>query len=290
MGVPEESREVVRKLFRAVELASIEFEGKTYHGSMLLDRTCVVHFPSTNQSLNEAMSLVADARVVWGGPEAVRAVTSYPRLEHCEDVVFGPKYSLGVIDQATMEDSVARSEALTAFARQAVMFEQAACSSPQIIFVEAPNMDLEELGDLVENEMKKVCGRFPKRVIEEFTSSQILRARANYGLRPETSVRASTDLTYTILLERGAALREALQSRTLYVMIVNNLKEIVPLLSQKIQTIGVSIADANKRLAFSEAAALHGVARCVNPALMNIYETPWDGLLPVNRLVRWCRI
>jgi phenylacetate-coenzyme A ligase PaaK-like adenylate-forming protein len=288
--VPQESRDVVRKLFRAVELASIEFKGKTYHGSMLLERTCVVHFPSTNQSLNEFMSLVADARVVWGGPEAVRAVTSYPRLEHCEDIVFGPKYSLGVIDQATMEDTVARPEALTAFARQAVMFEQAACSSPQIIFVEAPNMDLEELGGLVENEMKKVCGRFPKRLIEQFTSSQILRVRANYGLRPETSVRASTDLTYTILLERGAALREALQSRTLYVMTINNLKEIVPLLSQKIQTIGVAIADANKRLAFSEAAALRGVARCVNPALMNIYETPWDGLFPVNRLVRWCRI
>jgi hypothetical protein len=189
-----------------------------------------------------------------------------------------------------MEDGTARSEALAAFARQTVMFEQAACSSPQIIFVESPNMDLEELGDLVEEEMKKVCGRFPKRAIEQFTSSQILRARASYGMRKETSVRASTDLTYTILLERGPFLREALQSRTLYVMIVNDLKEILPLLSQKIQTIGVAITDANKRLAFSEAAALRGVARCVNPVLMNIYETPWDGLLPVNRLVRWCRI
>ena len=173
---------MVRKLFRAVELASIEFEGTKYQGSMLLERTCVVHFPSTDQALNESMSHVADARVVWGGPEAVRAVTSYPRLEHCEDVVFGPKYSLGVIDHATMEDATARSEALAAFARQAVMFEQAACSSPQIIFVESPNMDLEELGDLVEDEMKKVCGRFPKRTIEQFTSSQILRARATYGM------------------------------------------------------------------------------------------------------------
>jgi phenylacetate-coenzyme A ligase PaaK-like adenylate-forming protein len=290
LRVPEESREVVRTLFRSVELASIEFEGKKYQGSMLLERTRVVHFPSGNQSLNESMSLVADARVVWGGSEAVRAVTSYPRLEHCEDVVFGPKYSLGVIDQATMEDGAVRSEVLAAFARQAIMFEQAACSSPQIIFVEAPNLDLEQVGDLVEKEMKKVCDRFPKRTIEQFTSSQILRMRADYGMRKETSVRASSDLTYTILLERGATLRDALQSRTLFVMIVDDLKQIVPLLSPKIQTIGVAIGDAKKRMAFSEAAALRGVARCVNPALMNIYETPWDGLLPINRLLRWCRI
>ena len=290
LRVPEESCDVVRKLFRAVELASIEFEGSKYYGSMLLERTCVVHFPSSNQGLNEAMSLAADARVVWGGPEAVRAVTSYSRLEHCEDVVFGPKFSLGVIDRATMQDSVARSKAIAGFARQTVMFEQAACSSPQIIFVEAPEMALEDLGDLFADEMAKICKRFPKQTIEQSTSCQILRTRATYGLNAETSVRASSDLAYTVLLERGAALRDAIQSRTLYVMAVDDLKEIFSLLSQKIQTIGVAIANANQRLAFGESAALRGVARCVSPELMNIYETPWDGLLPVNRLTRWCRI
>jgi phenylacetate-coenzyme A ligase PaaK-like adenylate-forming protein len=288
--VPAESSDVVRKLFRAVELASVEFEGRKYDGSLLLERTSLVHFPSANLSLNESMSLCADSRVIWGGPEAVRTVTSYPRMEHCEDVVFGPKFSLGVVDRAVMEDGVARAEAFTSFARQTVMFEQAACSSPQIIFVEAPDMDLEHLADIVEDQMKKVCSRFPKRTIEQFTSCEILRARASYGLRPETSMRASSDLGYTILLERGAALREALQSRTLYVMVVNDLQEVLPLLSQKIQTIGVAIADAKKRLAFGEACALRGAARCVRPELMNIYETPWDGLLPVNRMVRWCRL
>ncbi len=288
--VPQQSREVVRRLFRAVEAASTEFQGKRYEGSMLLERTRVVYFPSDDQALNESMSLVADTRVAWGGAEAVRAVSSYPRLDHCEDLVFGPKYSVGVIDQATMEDPAARSEALAAFVRQTIMFEQGACSSPQMLFVESPNMEIEELANLVESEMVRVCQRFPKRTIEQFTSCQILRARGRYGLGPETSFRASADLTYTILLERGAILREAIQSRTLYVAVIDDLNDIVPLLSQKIQTIGVAIANPDKSLAFREAATLGGVARCVKPGLMNIYETPWDGLLPVNRLVRWCRI
>lgn len=288
--VPEESREVTRKLFRAVESASVEFEGKQYEGSLLLQRTSLVHFPSVDQSLNEAMSLAADARVVWGGAQAVRSVTSYSRMEHCEDIVFGPKFSLGVIDQATMENSAARAHAIAAFARQTVMFEQAACSSPQIIFIEARDLELERLADLVDEQMKRVCSRFPKRAIEPFTACEIIRARASYGLRSETSVRASGDLGYTILLERGVALREALQSRTLYVMAVDDLYEVLSLLSPKIQTIGIAIADSEKRFAFSEACALRGVARCVRPELMNIYETPWDGLLPVNRMVRWCRL
>ena len=75
--------------------ASFEFQGRKYEGSLLLERCRVVYFPSSDLNLNESMSLVADARVAWGGHEAVRAVTSYSRLEHCEDLVFGPKYSLG---------------------------------------------------------------------------------------------------------------------------------------------------------------------------------------------------
>ena len=63
LRVPEESREVVRNLFRAVERASFEFQGRKYEGSLLLERCRVVYFPSSDLNLNESMSLVADARV-----------------------------------------------------------------------------------------------------------------------------------------------------------------------------------------------------------------------------------
>ena len=66
--------------------------------------------------------------------------------------------------------------------------------------------------------------------------------------------------------------------------------EVIPLLSPKIQTIGTAVADEQRREHFTTAAALKGVARCVSPGLMNLYDSPWDGMLPLHRLVRWCQV
>lgn len=289
LRVPQESREVVKALFRAVDGATAEYEGVKYDGGSLLARTVVLHFPSENARLGEAMSMVADARVIWGGSEALRAITAYPRMDHCEDVIFGPKFSLGVVDRATLQDENARRAALRALVRDAVLFDQAACSSPQVVFLESTTTELEQLADLVEEEFAAASRRFPKRSIQPYVATLILRTRAQYGLQADTSVRAPNDLSYTLLLESGAHLRDALQSRSLFLNAVEDIMQVVPLLSPKIQTIGVAIADPSKRAAFVGAAALRGVARCVQPGMMNNYEVPWDGMLPVSRLVRWCR-
>ena len=53
------------------------------------------------------------------------------------------------------------------------------------------------------------------------------------------------------------------------------------------QTVGIAFADRDDAIAFAEAATAAGVARCVRPGLMNNYESPWDGKLLLNQLVRW---
>ena len=61
----------------------------------------------------------------------------------------------------------------------------------------------------------------------------------------------------------------------------------IPLLSPKVQTVGVAFADLAEPSRFAEAATAAGVARCVRPGMMNNYESPWDGKLLVGQLVRW---
>jgi hypothetical protein len=62
---------------------------------------------------------------------------------------------------------------------------------------------------------------------------------------------------------------------------------IIPLLSPKVQTVGLACGNGEEAKAFAEAAAAAGVARCVRPGIMNLYESPWDGKLLINQLVRW---
>ena len=62
---------------------------------------------------------------------------------------------------------------------------------------------------------------------------------------------------------------------------------VLPLLSPKVQTVGHGLRQREDAVAFAEAATAAGVARCVRPGLMNNYESPWDGKLLLNQLVRW---
>jgi hypothetical protein len=106
-------------------------------GAELLEAIAVVWFDYRNPALNAEMSLAADVKIIWGGAEAIRAISALPRQEHCSEIVFGPKYSIGVIDRARLEGDPARlEEAVGAFVRDVAVFDQRACSAPQTIFVE----------------------------------------------------------------------------------------------------------------------------------------------------------
>jgi hypothetical protein len=96
-----------------------------------------VWFDYHDQKLNEQMSLAADAKVVWGGAEAVRAISILPRKEHCTELVFGPKYSIGVLGRKCLEaGDEGLDAAIAGFVRDVAVFDQRACSAPQTVFVE----------------------------------------------------------------------------------------------------------------------------------------------------------
>ncbi len=63
--------------------------------------------------------------------------------------------------------------------------------------------------------------------------------------------------------------------------------DVVPLVTKKVQTIGCAIEDKERLLAFADLATFNGVARCVNVGQMHLYDSPWDGLLLMSRLVHW---
>jgi len=83
-------------------LAESEAEG--LRGDDLLEAVAVVWYDYHNHAMNKQMSLAADVKIVWGGAEAVRAISLLPRMEHCVEIVFGPKYSIGLIGKKLLDD------------------------------------------------------------------------------------------------------------------------------------------------------------------------------------------
>ncbi|MBX3204151.1 MAG: hypothetical protein KF764_03730 [Labilithrix sp.] len=291
--VPKESLAVVRRLLAALEESSItDSAGATLSGRDILDGASFFYFPGEDRALHAALSLRADARVVWGGQETLATVLALPRHEHCEDIVFGPKFSLGLVDAAGRRRVAEGGEAGAAVARSLVrdvlLFDQAACSSPHILYVEGALDDARAFARRIADELAKQTKRAPKRAIAEGTAAAILRLRTDYGLDEQRDVMASSSVDYTVLVDAdGPVLSEGVQSRTLFVRAVASLEDVVPIVTPQVQTIGMLVDDTALAGTLAEALARRGVSRLVRFGLMNVYDQPWDGLFACDRFVRW---
>lgn len=262
-----------------------ESEAEDITGRELLDAMAVVWFDFRDKKLNDQMSLAADAKLIWGGAEAVRAISLLPRREHCIEIVFGPKYSIGLIGKATLE-SDKLDAVVDGFVRDVAIFDQRACSAPQTIFIERNSRrSLEAVGRLFAERLSRLP---PKPDLDAYTTGRILQVRAEWAIDESKDVIASSDgANWTVLLDREPTLKEAVQSRTIFLSEVDSWREVVPLLSPKVQTVGLALGGIDDSLSFAESATRAGVARCVRPGIMNNYESPWDGKLLVGELVRW---
>ena len=75
-------------------------------------------------------------------------------------------------------------------------------------------------------------------------------------------------------------------SRVITVHSVKHINDALSFVSDDIQTIGIAAPGA-KGLQFAERAASAGVMRCPDMGKMLNFETPWDGIILMDRLVRW---
>ena len=284
--VPIENIKVVLELLKPLLDINISFEGKQYYGRDLLKSTCIIYFPSNEKTLNAQMSLSADARIIWGGELAVNAITVLPKKTTCKDVIFGPKYSFAIFERSIME-SPNLSNAFDAFARDIISFGQNACSSPQVLFVEASNLTLKEVGLLLSESLKKITIRHPKAPITQSTAARILNKRGEYLLCTDKDILCSKDFQYTILMDREICLEEPINGTTIFLKEVQDILEVCKLITPRIQTIGIASENDNKMKAFANRVSLKGVDRLVKVGCMNFYDSPWDGILLMSELVKW---
>lgn len=256
-------------------------------GKDLLKSAAVISFPSSERELNNEMSKIADVRIVWGGSVAVKAIQGLEHREHCEDVVFGPKYSFSVMDSKILS-SEDLEKYIRRFTNDIVAFEQSACSSPHVFFIETVDMSvLKNVIELFAKELERMKTILPKQTIGQLTSTQIISKRAEYALTQENKVYCSKSNDWTILFDTNVTLEEPIQSRTIWIKPVDDLMKVISLITRKIQTIGCAILNEELYYRFVDEATYKGVARCVAPGQMNIYDSPWDGVYLLQRLVNW---
>ncbi len=129
-----------------------------------------------------------------------------------------------------------------------------------------------------------------KEFINQVTATKIINKRAEYGLSLDKNVICSKSNDWTLLIDNNIRLEEPIQSRTIWIKPVPSVNEILPLITKKIQTIGCAFGDKEKFVQFTDLATYMGVSRCVAPGQMNIFDSPWDGIFFLQRLVNYVTV
>jgi hypothetical protein len=284
--MPEEYAPLLLSVLRDLPGISLEYEGNTYTGESILRSTAVVTFPGKDTVASTDFSRAADCRIIYGGSDAVRAISRLPTRDHCETIIFGPKYSFGVFDREFIESSGCK-KSLDRFAKDVVLFNQQACSSPHVLFLEKSRYPAVEIAAWLGESFGKLPQGFLSQEISTGTSAAIINARARYLLSDDKNCISSQNLGWTILVDQEIRLEDPVQGRCIFIKEVNTLDEIIPMVNHKIQAISIGILDESKRERFARDATYRGADRIVPPGTIHDFDLPWDGIMTLNRLVRW---
>jgi hypothetical protein len=113
---------------------------------------------------------------------------------------------------------------------------------------------------------------------------EIVSWRAEYDIRGEAWY--GDGVRWSVLYsneDRGLA--TPCYGRTLFVRPVDDVYEVTEFCSVNTQTAGLALQQ--RRLSLADVLTARGVERCPDVGLMSLYDAPWDGMYPMDRMVRW---
>jgi hypothetical protein len=258
----------------------------------LAGRVRMLAFDHTRRDLHEAVARSVDGAMAWGGEEAVLQVRSLPFPHWGRLAIFGPRISIAAMDRDSWSAPREQESWCKRIARDVWQFDQQACSSPQVLFLEkkagcSPWDFVESLRKAFESENRL----HPRREIQAALTTAICQARASW-LLDSAAKRAvfPPGPDWTILLGSGSEIPKPTQGKTLTVLEVDDLLDPLEKLDGSVQTLGLAMADPAREESLAAVAARRGVDRIVKLGRMHVFAPPWDGvdlIRPMVRIVRY---
>lgn len=259
--------------------------GFTIKGDDLLKTIAVIYFGHGDDDLANIMSSNADVRIAWGGADAVRHVMSLQKKWSAQDIIFGPKLSYMVISAESLQTDRQIRKILRRAATDSSVFDQTACASPHTIFVErGGKISPEEFAEALSHEMDKAKDRIPFETMSDASYNDVITIRSLYEFIGD--VWGEHDGIWTVLYDEQKGLATPTYSRVITVRPVDDVMDAAEYANEDIQTIGLA-ATGEKRLTFAEFVTSRGVERCPDIGFMTNFESPWDGMIAMDRMIRW---
>jgi hypothetical protein len=229
--------------------------------------------------------------MIWGGEEAVLQVRSLPFPHWARLAVFGPRISVAAMDADSWCNIEERESWCRRIARDVWQFDQQACSSPQVLFLERKaGHSCDEFVQSLKTAFELENCLHPRQTIHAGLTTAICQARASW-LLDDVAHRGifSPGPDWTLLLGSGSEIPKPTQGKTLSVLEVDDLLDPLDKLDGNVQTLGLAVADAEREVKLASRAARRGVDRIVKLGRMHVFAPPWDGVDLIRPMVRVAR-
>jgi phenylacetate-coenzyme A ligase PaaK-like adenylate-forming protein len=254
----------------------------------LARRIVALRFPSARTEWLRLMCAPADAVAVWGGEDAVRSVAGLVPAG-CRLVEWGHRISFAYLTRDAWSDAAV----LDALAADVCRFEQQACSSPQVVYLDTEDeMEAFAFAERFAAHRAAASAELPRPALEaaehaEITTTELVtRLEEHLGL---TRVIAAEDGSWRILADTRPALAASPLNRSIWVKPLprTSVMSVLRPMRRYLQTaaIGGSRADLAR---LSRAVIAAGVLR-VTPVggMLDSYRgEPHDGVYALQRYSR----
>jgi hypothetical protein len=257
----------------------------------LTRRIFMAAFAHDRQELQEAMARVVDGAMIWGGEEAVLQIRGLPFPHWAKVAVFGPRISVAAMDAGAWSNAGEQESWCRRIARDVWQFEQQACSSPQVLFLEkVAGHSAAEFLSALRRAFEAENQAHPRQTIPGALTSAICQARASWLLAdPSHQAVFPNGPDWTLLFGVGVDIPQPTQGRTLTVLEVDDLLDPISRFDGNVQTLGLGMADLEQEKKLSDVAGKRGVDRIVKLGRMHVFSSPWDGVDLVRPMVRMVR-
>lgn len=258
--------------------------GNNISGNVIFDSISLVYV-SRDSHDNEMLSKMADIRIAWGGSDAVKSIMALSKRYDADDLIFGPKISFACIGVESLQKISKAKRVARNVAVDCSVFDQEACASAHNIFVETGgSISPQVFAELISEKMIEVSRQVPRSNENTSTIGNVKSARLKYYL--EGTVISPEGYDWTVLYRDKFEWSDPVYGRTVFVHPVDDLKLVSKYISRDNQVVGLALP-ASRRNEIAEIYAQSGVDRITQVGHMADFTSPWDGLFPIDRLVRW---
>ena len=245
----------------------------------LKNKITIVKYKKDNDDFTKKLSLVCNARIIWGGNKTINNIRKFKIQERSKDITFADRYSFSVINSEKIEkmNNFELSNLVQRFYNDSYLVDQNACSSPHLIVW---------LGKKIKNTKEKFWNKLfdlvkAKYKLADSASIEKYSELCKYALSIKNikSVQRYDNLIYRVQLNKVEKNNHDNRGKwgLFFEHEVNNLNEIKNIINEKYQTLTYHGVEKSLLKNFVIKNKLKGIDRIVPVGQSLDISLLWDG-------------